>query len=1219
MVDEKVYHKTIPLTGKLVTADPATIGQNFQTLTNMRYTDTHVKGVQGMTKINTTALTTYLKTRNAFHFKKSQPAESHVLAQVYNTGLTASQVLRNAAVIPAQGDFEATALWTDSTGAGRGYFSDAPDGQIIYCNGVDVCIWGGLEMKTGAFITSTAAITDTGSATNPKDYTDIVNNTKTDGDNVIIIGGGIDTYTGLMLHGDGVDAAHVFTDSSTAGAAKTVDEIADAQIDTAWAAFGTGSILFDGTGDGLTTADHADFYPASSAVTYDEIVYFNALPAANQAMILFSQRADASNSAIFYLKNYGGVYSFTLMLKTSGVVAYPIKDLVWTTPVINTKYHIALIRGWSGTANSWTVCINGVSLGAATLATAWPNVAATFQIGAGTTEVVSTYPPASSATYIKATSEQANYEIWCATDPAKSLTGTWVNNNWLSTDGVVTNQRVHIDLGAVVVVKRIYYENGHNGGSTTDQGVKTFTFWGSNTAAAFAELTYATDTNWTQLTASHPHFEQHVAADTVDPQYLTVTNTTAYRYYAFKFADNYGNASRFGVRRIGLNPASAIAYNGHMDEIRWSHTAAAGGIARWTANFTPPTRPYAPAARTWLVGTIRPLQAQKYYVSNGNKTASTMTGKVWNGNTWQTLTITDNTDTGASLAATGTVTFASTVSIAKPKYLEGYYLYWYQFSIDAGEVEIYQVTLDAPFQPLVDMWDGVFRDVMRFYEYKAAYLDNTINVLKEDYDSATASSYYAVGGLAAFSTPNNCLEIGFAEKAAGLRIGVAVPNTTAATVASIDYWDGTAYVSAGTITDGTSEGAISIAKTGVITWNNNSLANETKKVVSNSPPLYYYRLKFDQAIVAGARINYIGGITAQKTMSYYKFPVFAQGRILLCADMSEAKNKAVCSAKYMPQVYNGIDSVDIYFGEEEELTCGTELFSQYGSSLYSLILMFKDNETWIMAGQDIDQWENNIFLLSSSIGCPAPLTLKTINLAAEPGAGINRSLAIWQGANGIYMSDGRAPIPIHGDIKELFDPTDSRCITASKIGDSIGWIDPLLQEYHWLSDVGEWVYDIHRNRWWEAERVVDLQCGVLVHDTDGNAYNYGFLDTGYMERLENGTTFDGNDIVHTLQFGDMALADLAFETRLSKVKLIVKAKTTTTTVSCTHYANGCTTGATAKTMSPARSGHRIAMPEFTHRLNGLFHSLKFVSTADTGTIIFEPLAVASTHGVVRED
>ena len=139
---DKRKHKTIPFSGKLMTAEPAVVGENFRTLKNVRYWDGHGKGVQGMTKINSAAVmdATYLKTRSAFHFVKTQPAETHVLAQAYNTGLTASQILDNKAAVPATGSFEATEVWTDSSGATRGSFSDAPDGQIIYCNGVDSCI-----------------------------------------------------------------------------------------------------------------------------------------------------------------------------------------------------------------------------------------------------------------------------------------------------------------------------------------------------------------------------------------------------------------------------------------------------------------------------------------------------------------------------------------------------------------------------------------------------------------------------------------------------------------------------------------------------------------------------------------------------------------------------------------------------------------------------------------------------------------------------------------------------------------------------------------------------------------------------------------------------------------------------------------------------------------------------------------------------------------------
>ena len=108
MPDTQKKHLEIPLTGKLMLSDPATIGTNFQTLTNMRYTDANIQSVAGNTKINSTALATYLKVRNAHQYTKSQPSENHLLAQAYNTGLTASQVLENTTAIPSAGDFSAT-------------------------------------------------------------------------------------------------------------------------------------------------------------------------------------------------------------------------------------------------------------------------------------------------------------------------------------------------------------------------------------------------------------------------------------------------------------------------------------------------------------------------------------------------------------------------------------------------------------------------------------------------------------------------------------------------------------------------------------------------------------------------------------------------------------------------------------------------------------------------------------------------------------------------------------------------------------------------------------------------------------------------------------------------------------------------------------------------------------------------------------------------------
>jgi hypothetical protein len=165
----------------------------------------------------------------------------------------------------------------------------------------------------------------------------------------------------------------------------------------------------------------------------------------------------------------------------------------------------------------------------------------------------SQYPPAHTDTYVKATSKYSTfYWPYYATDPTKSVLGTISGTTWASAGYSITNQRFHIDLGEAKVIKRIYYENYHDSGSYSNAGVKNFTFWGSNTADAFADLVYGDDTNWTQLTTSASLFDQHVAANQADPKYITVTNTTAYRYYAFKFADDWGNTSNMGVRRIEL-------------------------------------------------------------------------------------------------------------------------------------------------------------------------------------------------------------------------------------------------------------------------------------------------------------------------------------------------------------------------------------------------------------------------------------------------------------------------------------------------------------------------------------------------------------------------------------------------------------------------------------------------------------------------------------------
>jgi hypothetical protein len=159
------------------------------------------------------------------------------------------------------------------------------------------------------------------------------------------------------------------------------------------------------------------------------------------------------------------------------------------------------------------------------------------------------YPPAHSDTYVKATTKYStNYWPYYATDPAKSLTSTGIGNQWTSLSP--SNQRFHIDLGEAKIIRRIYYENGHESGDGTNAGCRAFTMQGSNEAASFAELTYATNTGWTDLTTASNEFDQHTASDVADPKYILATNTVAYRYYAIKISTNWGYASYMWLRRL---------------------------------------------------------------------------------------------------------------------------------------------------------------------------------------------------------------------------------------------------------------------------------------------------------------------------------------------------------------------------------------------------------------------------------------------------------------------------------------------------------------------------------------------------------------------------------------------------------------------------------------------------------------------------------------------
>jgi len=125
------------------------------------------------------------------------------------------------------------------------------------------------------------------------------------------------------------------------------------------------------------------------------------------------------------------------------------------------------------------------------------------------------------------------------------------------------------------------------------------------------------------------------------------------------------------------------------------------------------------AGNKWIIFTTRPAQAFKYYIKSRGENATgsaTTTCKYWDGTEFiSTGGDSDGTDdTNGSMKQTGTFSFTSTDGSARPLHFEGLYLYAYLFELSAGSAEIYQVTVDAPFQDIVDVWDGVYRQPVSF-------------------------------------------------------------------------------------------------------------------------------------------------------------------------------------------------------------------------------------------------------------------------------------------------------------------------------------------------------------------------------------------------------------------------------------------------------------------------------------------------------------------------
>lgn len=179
---------------------------------------------------------------------------------------------------------------------------------------------------------------------------------------------GNDANTKLLMHLGGVDASTVFTDVSTAAHVATTN--GNAQVDTAQKKFGTGSALFDGSGDSISFADHADWTPAGN-FTIDFWVRWNALAT---TQFLFIHATD-SNNRYFLSASATGVLTFSVV--SASVTIVTMASAAGVVSAGGLFNHIAVVRN----GNVWNIYVDGVSVATTTDSDAIPNFTSLFRIG----------------------------------------------------------------------------------------------------------------------------------------------------------------------------------------------------------------------------------------------------------------------------------------------------------------------------------------------------------------------------------------------------------------------------------------------------------------------------------------------------------------------------------------------------------------------------------------------------------------------------------------------------------------------------------------------------------------------------------------------------------------------------------------------------------------------------------------------------------------------
>jgi len=421
-----------------------------------------------------------------------------------------------------------------------------------------------------------------------------------------------------------------------------------------------------------------------------------------------------------------------------------------------------------------------------------------------------------------------------------------------------------------------------------------------------------------------------------------------------------------------------------------------------------------------------PADTFTWTISKANDTASAAQMKYRKSDdTWAAVaSFTDNTSASSkTLATTGQTMTWTLPTDSIPSYMFGECGYWYQLSLASGaldaEVEVTSVTYETDWQSIENVWDSVPVPVI-----ETQYYDDSADIYKKfgsvniEIDSATDADKIYI----ASSDPINGIYVDVGSK----------PNSTAATVVDdVQYWNGAAFASVGTISDGTA----GLSNSGWITFARKTA--HKSQFNKNQFYAYWYYFTVDKTLNDDV-------IISLSTQPYFDISDFGKGycncawkdRMVYGFDKDQY---LFVSAKGRPQILNGID-----FGILDP-----------GDGRKNKPVAMKKFHNELMVWQEEKGVDGGCLTLFEGY---SPSTFGKLVLSTKIGALNSKCAEVIDGVKigtrtdevittaafclsnyGVFMCNGQQVFGVFQDIENYFNPQKTECIRRG------------YEKEHWLS------------------------------------------------------------------------------------------------------------------------------------------------------------------------